>query len=263
MASTAYFLTAAARCSSVSRQPRTRGGWSDSIQVVDTCMPKIVFGLSPEDAQTKFETLLRNPPQDDGPREIIIRKITQTPIVNQFITESGKSPLDWAGIMKQMEMSLESTPVDDFEQGYWVNVDDVVRPGKLSFSAGTLESEVPEDIRTGLNWSGGKQFFFLFSILAPPPPPPDPNAQFEEDRSEMVEPIENGEDDGKLKELTPEELYETFPDACNKEAVVLVRARNSVVAAWLWRQYSANTPLAAKPIRIEPWPGTLGEPENS
>ena len=157
-----------------------------------------------------------------------------------------------------MEASLESTPVDDFEQGYWVDVDQVVRPDKLSLSAGTLESEVPEDIRSGLNWSGNKQFFFLFSILAPPPPPPNPGAEFETERPELAEPI--GEDAQESKEISPEELYETFPDACNKEAVALVQARNSVVAAWLWRRYAVNTPFSANQIRIEPWPGTLGNP---
>jgi hypothetical protein len=235
-----------------------RTGWTDSIQVWDCCIPKIVFGQSPEDAQTQFETSLRKSAEGEEPQEIIIRKITQTPIVDQLITESGKSPLDWPKILQQMESSLESTPVDDFEQGYWVDVDQAVRPDKLSFSAGTLESEVPEDIRSGLNWSGNKQFFFLFSILTPPPPPPDPYAQFETDRPDVTEPVDG--DSEKSDELSAEELYEAFPDACNKTAVALLQARNSVVAAWLWRRYAVNTPLAANQIQIEPWPGTLGNP---
>jgi hypothetical protein len=253
----AYFLTAAARCSRINRV-RVRSAWTDSIQVWDGCMPKIVFDRSVEDAQAQFAEWLKTTPEGEDPREIIIRKITQTPIAERLITESANSPLDWPNIMKQMETSLESTPVDDFEQGYWVDVDQVVRPDKLSFSAGTLESEVPEDIRSGLNWSGNKQFFFLFSILAPPPPPPNPDAEFENERPELVEPIRD--DDQEPKELSQEELRETFPEAYNKEAVALVQARNSVVAAWLWRRYSAKTPLAEKQIHIEPWPGTLGNP---
>jgi hypothetical protein len=256
---TAYFLVAAARCSRVTRV-RLRSAWTDSIEVWDACIPKIVFGRSGEDAQTQFTDWLKAPAAEgEGPRETTIRKITQTPFVDRFITESANSPLDWPNVMKQFIASLEATSEDDFEQGYWVDVDEVVRPDKLSFSAGTLESEVPEDIRSGLNWSGNKQFFFLFGILAPPPPPPaDPYAETETIRPELVEPVQR--DAEPLKELSPEELYETFPDACNKEAVVLVQARNSVVAAWLWRRYSAKTPLADKPIRIEPWPGTLNDP---
>src|SRR5580698_3261828 len=119
----AYFLVAAARCSKISREQLGRGGWTDSIQVWDACMPKIVFGQSLQDAQTQFEASLRAPATGEEPQEITIRKITQTPFVDQLITESGNSPLDWPGIMRQMEASLESTAVDDFEQGYWVEVD--------------------------------------------------------------------------------------------------------------------------------------------
>jgi hypothetical protein len=257
MASTAYFLTAAARCAKVSRVT-ARTGWADSIQVWDACIPKIVFGNSPEDAKTRFETSLQRSAEGEEPREIIIRKITQTPVVDRLLTESASSPIDWPSVLKQFIASLEATPEDDFEQGYWVDVHQVVRADKLSFSVGTLESEVPEDIRSGLNWSGNKQFFFLFSILAPPPPPPNPDAEFEKERSELVEPVRD--DAEPPKEISPEELYATFPDACNKEAVVLVQARNSVVAAWLWRRYAVNTPFSANRIRIEPWPGTLGNP---
>jgi hypothetical protein len=38
----------------------------------------------------------------------------------------------------------------------------------------------------------------------------------------------------------------------DKEAAALVEARNSVVAAWLWRKYAANTRLAPNEIQIDP-----------
>jgi hypothetical protein len=38
----------------------------------------------------------------------------------------------------------------------------------------------------------------------------------------------------------------------DKEAAALVEARNSVVAAWLWRQFAANTPLASNEILVNP-----------
>ena len=58
--------------------------------------------------------------------------------------------------------------MDDFEQGYWVDVDQVVRPEKLSFSPGTLQSDVAEDIRSGLNWLiATGNFLFVLSVLSP------------------------------------------------------------------------------------------------
>ena len=262
-----YYFTAAVTCSQV-RPTRGPYGPVDSMQVWDGCPCQIVLGSSPEDAQSQFETWLRAQPEGENPRDVVIRKITSTRIVDKFLTESGDLPLDWPKILKQQQAILESMPVDDFEQGNWVDVDEVVRPDKLSFSAGTLQSDVPEDIRSGLNWASDRQFIFFLSILLPPPPPPNPNEQFEEDRPDLTEPetepeTQDFEELGKPRELSPEELYAAFPDACNKEAVAVIQARNSVVAAWLWRRYAANTPLAANAIRLEPWPGTLGEPDNS
>jgi hypothetical protein len=249
MALNAYYLTAAATCAKVDTQ-------TNAIQTWDTCIPQIVFSGSPDDARERFEAWLREPGEGDSPQETIIRKITATKFVDKLLTESGNSPLDWPKILEQEVSVLESTPVDDFEQGYWVDIDRVVRPDKLSFSAGTLQSDVPEDIRSGLNWLSDKQFFFLFSILLPPPAPRNPDAEFE--NAERAEPAAEDSD----KTLSPEELYATYPDVCNKEAVAIIRARNSVVAAWLWRRYAANTPLAAHAIRIDPWPGTLDAPDN-
>jgi hypothetical protein len=39
---------------------------------------------------------------------------------------------------------------------------------------------------------------------------------------------------------------------------VLIRARNSAVAAWLWRKYAANAKFARDQIRIDPWCGVMG-----
>ena len=260
---TAYYFTAAVTCSQV-RPTRGPYGTRDTIQVWDGCPCQIVFGHSPGEAQRQFETWVRAQPQGENPRDVIVRKITSTRLVEKFLTESGNIPLDWPKILKQQESILESMPVDDFEQGNWVDVDQVVRPEKLSFSVGTLQSDVPEDVRSGLNWAGDRQFIFFFSILRPPPQPPPPNFEIEEDRPDSTEPeAEDSGEPGEPKELSPEELYATFPDACNREAVAVIQARNSVVAAYLWRRYAANTPLAGNAIRIDPWPATLGELENS
>ena len=256
----AYYFTAAVTCSQV-RPTRGAYGPAKSIQVWDGCPCQIVFGRSLEDAHSQFEAWVRAQPEGENPRDVIVRKITSTRFIDKCLTESGNFLLDWPKILKQQESILESMPMDDFEQGNWVDVNEVVRPDKLSFSIGTLQSDVPEDIRSGLNWAGDRQFIFLFSILHPPPPPPNPTLEFEVDRPDLSD---SGTDDFvEPKELSPEELYATFPDACNKEAVAVIQARNSVVAAWLWRRYAANSPLAGNAIRIDPWPATLGEPEDS
>ncbi len=257
MAVDAYYLTAAVTCSQV-RPSRNRYGVDESFQKWDACTPQIVFSSSIDEAERQLEAWLRIQPEGEKPREVVIWKITTTPFVDDLLTESGNDPLDWLKIKKQIESQLESTPVDDFEQGYWVDVNDVVRPDKLSFSAGTLQSDVPEDIRSGLNWSSDKQFFFFFSILLPPPPPPSPSFEADVAEPESVEP--DGQDAQEPDSISPEEFCARFPEAQNKEAIALVQARNSVVAAWLWRRYAERTSLAAKAIRIDPWPGLLGEP---
>jgi hypothetical protein len=42
-----------------------------------------------------------------------------------------------------------------------------------------------------------------------------------------------------------------FPEVVERELAVLVRARNSVVAAWLWRQHAHGLPLAANTLRVD------------
>jgi hypothetical protein len=43
-----------------------------------------------------------------------------------------------------------------------------------------------------------------------------------------------------------------LPEMRDKEAAALIEARNSVVAAWLWRKYAADTRLAGNDILITP-----------
>jgi len=233
-----------------------RYGMADSIQNWDACASLVVLGDSPDEAQGRFETWLRATPEGENPVEVTFRKITAAQFVDQLFTESGGAPLNWPEILKQAESQLESTSVDDFEQGYWVDVDQVVRPGKLSFSAGTLQSDVPEDVRSGLNWSSDRKFLFILSVLSPPAPPAEPADEPETDDSDSVE--SSDEEIEKIEPIGIGELYATFPQALDKEAAGLIQARNSVVAAWLWRRYAADTPLAANAIRIDPWCGVMG-----
>ena len=177
-----------------------------------------------------------------------MRKVHVAPFVEQLLTESENVPLSWARILEKADSLLQSTPVDDFEQGYWVHVDQVVQSDKLSFSVGTLESDVPEEVRSGLNWTGEKQFFFFLKVLPLPSPPVIPGYEQE---------IENDESEG------PEEPSATEIDEMNvtlPETVAVIQARNSIAAAWLWRRYAANTQWNANAIRISPLCGTVGEP---
>ena len=255
IAMNAYLFTAVSTVSQV-RPTTGRYGTTNSIQTWDSCASQIVLGSSPDEAQSRFEAWLRTTPEGENPVDIKIRKIAAAQFVDQLFTESGGAPIDWPKILKLVESQLESTPADDFEQGYWVDVDQIVRPEKLSFSAGTLQSDVPEDIRSGLNWSSDKKFLFVLSVLSPPAPPAEPV-----DEPETDEPDSDESQDESLEEPKPigiGELYGTFPQALDKEAAALIQARNSVVAAWLWRRYAANTRLAANSIRIDPWCGAIG-----
>ena len=224
-------------------------------QTWDSATSIIVLGNTPEEAQSRFESWLSLVPEGEDPVQVNIRKIAAAQFVDPLLAESGNPPADWPEIPKRAEALIQSTPVDDFEQGYWVDVDQVVRPEKLSFSLGTLPSDLPEDLRTGLNWSADKKFLFVLSVLAPLPSlaelavEPDPDAFDSEDSldagADLPEPIGIAQ------------LYATYPQALDKAAAALIEARNSVVAAWLWRRFAAGTPLAASQIRIDPWCGVL------
>lgn len=245
VASNAFYLTGIYRCVQVGA-PGQRGP-GDTIQIWDASSDVIVLADLPQDAQNLFENALRVQPEGQNSREITIRKVSLAPVVDRLLTESGIIPLNWPRIFEKSNALLESTPVDDFEQGYWVDVDSVVGPDKLSFSIGTLQSDVPEEVRSGLNWSGDKQFYFLLQVLPSSLPPPAPSYE-----SETQDPEGDGSDEPSQAEI--EAMNVTLP-----ETAAVIRARNSIAAAWLWRRYAANTTWAGRSIRIAPMCGTLGD----
>jgi hypothetical protein len=251
----AYLFTAVVTRSQARPVPGS-SGTVNALQTWDASASQIVLGNSPEEAQKKFEAWLRATAEGENPVETTIRKIAAAQFVDQLFTEPGGGPLDWPEIPKQVQAQLESTSVDDFEQGYWVDVNSVIGPDGLSPNIEWLRKDLPEDIRSGLNWSADKQFFFLLSALAPPPPPPELVDEPETDLHEMAE--AEDEDTGTSDPIGLGELYTNFPEALDKETAALIRARNSVVAAWLWRRYAASTRLAANSIRIDPWCGVIG-----
>jgi len=244
-----YFFTAGLTRSQTRATPGRGGQMVDGIQIWDTCASAIIYGGDAEQAQKRFEAWCRLTPEGQNPLETEIKKVVAAQFVDQLLTESGGKPLDWPQISRQVNDILQATLVDDFEQGYWVDVNQVVPPGKISFDVGSLKRDLPEDIRSGLNWSPDKKFFFLLNALSPHPVPaiyPDELESDAPDRDDADD--ENAAD----KEPDLDGFVATLPEMRDKEAAALVEARNSVVAVWLWRKFAADTRLAPNEIQITP-----------
>ncbi|HWI56764.1 MAG TPA: hypothetical protein VNZ22_06030, partial [Bacillota bacterium] len=102
-----------------------------------------------------------------------------------------------------------------------------------------------------LNWSPDKTYFFLISVLSPPGAPAEVAEEPNEDRQPGEERVHDEADGDESSEWVSDQPQAAFPQLVEKELAVVVRARNSVVAAWLWRRYAASTPLARNAIRID------------
>ena len=216
------------------------------------CQSLIVCAEIAEEARKRFEQWLCAQPDGQGPVRVHINKIVAAQFVDQLLTEKEPVPMDWPQIAQQAQSDLESIPVEDFEQGYWVDVNAVVGP---SASLEALREDLPEDVRSGLNWAEDKQSFFLLSVLSPPPPPPSESG--EEPEADAADAALSPEESAAGSAFGLDESEADFPELAGKEAAALIRARNSAVAAWLWRKYAADTELAGNPIRIDPWFGVL------
>jgi hypothetical protein len=244
-----YLFTAGLTQSQVRPNPGRGGQMVDSIQTWDACVSAIIYGGDPEQAQKRFEAWCRQTPEGQNPAETVIKKVVASQFVDQLLMESGGQPLDWPRISRQVNDILQTTAVDDFEQGYWVDINQAVPPGKISFDVGSLKRDLPEDIRSGLNWSPDKKFFFLVSVLSPRPSPAIPADDLESNTSVRDDADDENVDD---KEPDLDGFVATLPEMRDKKAAALVEARNSVVAAWLWRKYAADTRLAPNEIQITP-----------
>lgn len=253
----AYLFTSIATFSQL-RSNDGRYGPGETFQTWDGSPALIVLDGNPELAQEQFEAWLHRQTEGENPRTVEIKRIAAAQFVDQLLAESGGASLDWRGICEQFQAQTEALAVDDFEQGYWADVEQCVPPGKLSANLEALQRDLPEDIRSGLNWSADKRFTFVLSVLTPPPPP-DYSADV--DRAYVSEPppaeqSDETSDEGDAAEV--QRLLALYPQAMDKEAAALIQARNSVVAAWLWRRYAAGTPLAGHAIRIDPFCGVMG-----
>src|SRR6185369_1496173 len=218
---------------------------------IDGCVSLIVYGADAEAAEKNFEQWLLSANGEGSPVPVKVEKIVGAPVLDQLFTETGYLPIDWKQIGEEMCKTLEAAEGDDMAQGYWVDCNQWPQPHQISATIESLQAELPEDIRSGLNWSPEHTFFFLISVLSPPPAQP----QFpEEDLDETHSTAHGGaaqedQDEQQGLESVEEPAPSPFPEIVDKELAVLVRARNSVVAAWLWKKYSASTPLAGHAIR--------------
>jgi hypothetical protein len=246
----AYFFTASTtRFQSLQANPG-RAPRANRQQRWISCQSLIVCAENAEAGRKRFEEFLCAQPEGEPPIQTEINRIVATQFVDQMLTEKGFVPMDWTQIARETKSDLESTPADDFEQGYWVNVNDIFLPHS---SLEALREDVPEDIRSGLNWAEEKQFIFLLSVLSPPSPPPLESAEepVADDTVAAQSADENSHDAARDLDVSEAD----FPGLVDKEAAVLIRARNSVVAAWLWRQSAADSKLAGYQLRIDPWCG--------
>jgi hypothetical protein len=232
---------------------------TETLQTWDASGSMIVVSENSDAAQAYFENWIRTQTPGENPMQIEIRKISGAQILEQLLTEEGGEPFDWPQITEKVIAQAESFDADAFQQGYWVDVEQAVRPGKLSPDVETLQRDLSQDFGVDLNWSADKQFLFIISVLSPPPPPKlEPEFDEVEDSAaaDSDEAIETSDS------VDLGELYETFPQARDKDAAAIIRARNSVVAAWLWRRYSSNTPLAKNAIRVDPMCQVIWAPED-
>jgi hypothetical protein len=247
----AYLFSAGATHFTLSQSPERHGTSHAAIESYDSCVTTILCGGDLARAQKRFEAWCQ-PPAEEAVRKswVEIKRIVSAKFVDQMLTEAGPVAPDWPKLAVRMKAALESTPGDEFEEGYWVDVNQAVPPGQSSPDLESLKRGLPEDIGSGLNWSADKQFFFLLGILKP-----WPNLELPADDVEAAEPGQPVQSANEIDEAAEPELeifMADLPQLREKEAAVLVEARNAVVAVWLWRNFSANSWLAAHELNILP-----------
>ena len=237
------FLFTAGVTQSQMRLARGPGQTGETLQMWETCLSAIVFGGELEQAQAAFEAWCVQSPEGEKPIETKIKKLVAAEFLQQMLTETGNQPLDWPRIPQKVEDMVSAHAVDDFEQGYWVEVNTAVPAGITCESIPALQQNVPEEIGSGLNWSHDKQFLFVLTVLSLHSPELEERFDLEETDDSVLQDENDLEPD--LDRGTA-----ILPELRDKEAAALIEARNSVVAAWLWRRFAATTALAQNEIRI-------------
>jgi hypothetical protein len=225
----------------------------ESLQVWDTCITAIVYGGDAERPQQTFENwcqVCQAPQEDEEPAQAEIKKIIGAELIAQLLTESGGKQPDWPELAQRVLDSIPTTEVEvgtAEDPGYWVDVNQSVPPESAGLNMESLQRGLPEDIGLALNWSPDKKFLFLLSSLSAPAVITDMNEETEE-----TELDESGEQDRGEARQELDESTARLPELREKEAAALIEARNSVVAAWLWRKFAINSRLASNEILVSP-----------
>jgi hypothetical protein len=223
---------------------------SHDLNAWDECIDLIVCADNPEQAQQRFESWLKTAGKEGN--QMNVEKIVAAQFLEVLLAESGNAEIDWPRICQEAEARLCETSVDDSEQGYWMDVNEFDQPARVAGSVEALKRELPDDISAGLNWSPEKTFLFVVSVLSHPI---DKNRKSE---TTAMFKRAKGEMSGGVGERYPDDTLMSLPELAEKEAAILVEARNSLVAAWLWQKFATTTPLAANRIQISPWCQTIG-----
>jgi hypothetical protein len=238
-------------------------GWTSQFnagRLSDSCVSLVIYGGHAEHARARFKEWLLRASQGEDPVPTKIEKIVSTAVLEHLFTEQGPVPMDWPQVLEAAARASEAGSEDAFEQGCWADCNGLVDPGRLSPDLESLRGGLPEDVRSGLNWSAEKQHFQIVSVLSPPVPPP-PEEDFNDPNPADLPAIQAEVEVGEGFHLN--DRAAAFPELVSKETAVVVRARNSLVAAWLWRRAAATTRLARNSIRVDPWCGAEGLPEES
>ena len=139
-----------------------------------------------------------------------------------------------------------------------MDVQQTVPPKSFRLDLESLKHGLPEDICSALNWSPDKKFLFLVTSLAAPSVVTELHEDIAETDSEEGETQDEGDSRPVLDETVAQ-----LPEMREKEAAALVEARNSVVAAWLWRKFAANTRLASNEIIVNPCCAIMSQEQNN
>jgi hypothetical protein len=223
-------------------------------------MTAIVYGDDAGRAQKTFEESCQGSSEGEDPVQMEIHKIVGAEMIDQLLTESGGQQLDWPKISEKwiesarlVEAEAEAPfAAEDLGEGYWVDANQTVPPESVSLDMESLKRGLPEDICSGLNWSPDRKFLFLVSSLSAPSVVTDFYDEIEEADSDEAEEQAGGKSRPAL-----DAAVARLPEMREKEAVALVEARNSVVAAWLWRKFAETTPLASNEILVNQCCGIL------
>ncbi len=209
----AYLFTAVSTLSQL--RPNTgRYGSAETFQTWDGCSSLVVLNNNPDAAQKQFEAWLCTQPEGENPLTVQIKKIAAAQFVDQLLTESGNEPLGWLEIWKEWQSQAESLPIDEFEQGYWVDVESAIPSGRLAPDVQMFRQELPEDLRAGLNWSPDKQFFYVLSVLAPLTVPPEVTSESEDDGPDHAELLDKSAEESNAIGIG--ELYNMYPGSAGQ-----------------------------------------------